>query len=351
MKKKSLLSEVRQLQKIAGILKENENNTASSIKWNYPNVDINSEEVYYEYNPESEDYTLSVPVYGTGPDSKSYKGLYTTDISSLEGEALDDLDLAPEKIHDVELVTLRESKVRRLQKKKRFLKENENDIPGGPEDDLDSEDKLDIVFDIINGEMRVNNISEKEFKNAAKYLEKYGTKLIQTGHSPEDIAEVIIKKVQGIKEASNLKENDQVQKVDAVVNDHNRALLAALKTRSRYPEDLDAHDDVKSELEAIASELGLDPNIPYMEDEMLSGAVPAEKAVEYVKKMFKDMFEGESSLEESSNFDPIRYVRNTLRPFEGQKLIDDVKKGGLLNYFTNLKSEDEVREFIRSFYI
>jgi len=74
-----------------------------------------------------------------------------------------------------------------------------------------SEDKLDAVFNIMNDEMRLNNISEKEFNNAAKYLEKYGTKLTQTGQSPQSIAKTIIKKVQGIKEASSVKEsNDEV---------------------------------------------------------------------------------------------------------------------------------------------
>jgi hypothetical protein len=56
---------------------------------------------------------------------------------------------------------------------------------------------------------------------------------------------------------------------------------------------------------------------------------------------------------ELHNFDPVRYIRNTLKPFEAQKLIDDVKEGGdgVWNYFTNLESEDEVRSFIQSFYI
>jgi hypothetical protein len=53
------------------------------------------------------------------------------------------------------------------------------------------------------------------------------------------------------------------------------------------------------------------------------------------------------------NFDPIRYIRDTFRPFEAQKLIDDIKEGGddVWNYFINLKSKDEVINFIKSFYI
>lgn len=102
MKKKTLLSEVRQLQKIAGLLKE-DHNTSASIQWEYPELDFDSDELYYEYNPESKNYTLSVPVYGIGVDGKRYKGLYVTDVSSLEREVLDDLDLDPEKIGNVEL--------------------------------------------------------------------------------------------------------------------------------------------------------------------------------------------------------------------------------------------------------
>jgi hypothetical protein len=102
MKKKALMSEVRQLQKIAGILKEEV--SASTINWDYPEIDFESEDTYYEYNPEEDDYVISVTVYGTGEDSKKYKGMYTTNVASLEGEELDNLDLDPEKIDDIELV-------------------------------------------------------------------------------------------------------------------------------------------------------------------------------------------------------------------------------------------------------
>jgi hypothetical protein len=53
------------------------------------------------------------------------------------------------------------------------------------------------------------------------------------------------------------------------------------------------------------------------------------------------------------NFDSIRYIRDTFKPFEAQKLIDDIKEGGdgVWNYFINLKSKDEVINFIKSFYI
>jgi len=54
-----------------------------------------------------------------------------------------------------------------------------------------------------------------------------------------------------------------------------------------------------------------------------------------------------------NKFDPIKYVRNTFKPFEAQKLIDDIKEGGdgVWNYFINLNNEDDVISFIRSYYI
>ena len=56
----------------------------------------------------------------------------------------------------------------------------------------------------------------------------------------------------------------------------------------------------------------------------------------------------------SNKFDPVEYIRNTfIHPYEAQKLIDDIKEGGdkLWNYFINLKNEDEVISFIKSYYI
>jgi hypothetical protein len=99
----SKLNEVKQFQKIAGLLKEN-HSTPSTIKWNYPEVDTDSEDFYYEHNPESKDYSITVPVYGVGADGKNYKGSYTVNVPSLEGEVLDDLKVDPDEIYDVELV-------------------------------------------------------------------------------------------------------------------------------------------------------------------------------------------------------------------------------------------------------
>ena len=100
----SKLNEVKRFQKIAGLLKENRS-TPSTIKWNYPEVDTDSENFYYEHNPESKDYSITVPVYGIGADGKNYKGSYTVNVPSLEGEVLDDLKVDPDEIYDVEPVS------------------------------------------------------------------------------------------------------------------------------------------------------------------------------------------------------------------------------------------------------
>jgi hypothetical protein len=101
-----------------------------------------------------------------------------------------------------------------------------------------------------------------------------------------------------MKKKSLLSEVRQLQKiagilkeaidVNSVIAKHEGALLAALKARQANPEDIDAHNKVKSHLETIADELGLDSTIPFMEDEMYSGRVSPEKALQYTKEMFND---------------------------------------------------------------
>ena len=88
---------------------------------------------------------------------------------------------------------------------------------------------------------------------------------------------------------------------EEVVTKHKRALLKALTARQRNQEDEDAHDAVKKVLKAIAKDLGLDPTIPFMEDEMFSGSENPKDAYEYamemfakegLKKMFSNYFSG-----------------------------------------------------------
>lgn len=85
--------------------------------------------------------------------------------------------------------------------------------------------------------------------------------------------------------AGILTENTEV---DNVIAKHEPALVAALKARQADSEDEDAHNEVQDQLAAIAAELGLDSTVPFMENEMYSGNVPAEEALEYTKEMFND---------------------------------------------------------------
>jgi hypothetical protein len=99
--KKPLLSEVRQLQKIAGLLRESE----QDIEWGYPEID--SDEFYYEPNPESRNYTISAPIHGVDSLGNKYVGMYRSDVKSMEN--LDDLDVDETKIEDIKISTTLDS--------------------------------------------------------------------------------------------------------------------------------------------------------------------------------------------------------------------------------------------------
>jgi hypothetical protein len=102
-----------------------------------------------------------------------------------------------------------------------------------------------------------------------------------------------------IKRGRTMKEG--VGDIDQAFEKFGPTLLKALKMRTRNREDIDAHDAVKFSLQSIAKHLGLDPTLPYMEDEMFSGVVKPEKALNYAKEMFTS--EIEDSLEEYSYTD------------------------------------------------
>lgn len=75
---------------------------------------------------------------------------------------------------------------------------------------------------------------------------------------------------------------------DKIFQKYAPTLLKALTMRSENPEDIDAHDAVKKVLETIASALGLDSSLPFMEDEYFSGQYSPKEALEYAKEMFHD---------------------------------------------------------------
>lgn len=88
-----------------------------------------------------------------------------------------------------------------------------------------------------------------------------------------------------------INENKGKESVDSVVNKHSAGLLKALTARSKYPEDEQPYRAVEKHLKAIATELGLDASLPFMEDEMYSGKAKPMEALEYTKEMFNDSLE------------------------------------------------------------
>lgn len=107
----------------------NENLTPANIKWNYPDVD-NKDNIYYEPNPESKNYTISLPITGVTSDGKTVKGTYTKDVPDMSAETLDDLDINPKYINiDEETVReIRKSKKTLAEAKKRAIEKHLKEI-------------------------------------------------------------------------------------------------------------------------------------------------------------------------------------------------------------------------------
>lgn len=99
----------------------------------------------------------------------------------------------------------------------------------------------------------------------------------------------------------DLDESEGDDKVDKVIQKYESVLLKALAMRSENPEDIDAHDAVKKVLETIASTLGLDSTIPFMEIEYFSGQYSPKEALEYAKEMFHDYKSEQGPIDERDN--------------------------------------------------
>lgn len=107
----------------------NENLTSTDIKWNYPDVD-NKDDMYYEPNPESKNYTVSLPITGVTSDGKTVKGTYTIDVPDMSAETLDDLDINPKyiTIDEKTMREIRESKKTLSEAKKRAIEKHLKEI-------------------------------------------------------------------------------------------------------------------------------------------------------------------------------------------------------------------------------
>lgn len=103
----------------------------------------------------------------------------------------------------------------------------------------------------------------------------------------------------------DLNEDGGDGEVDKVIQKYESVLLKALAMRSENPEDIDAHDAVKKVLETIASTLGLDATIPFMEIEYFSGQYSPKEALEYAKEMFHDYKSEQGPIDEKDNIKSI----------------------------------------------
>lgn len=169
------------------------------------------------------------------------------------------------------------NEVRQLQKIAGILKEGDeqtqwtsqlNQEVNGIEIYNDGDNRLFVIFDKMTGNLHVINDW-----NGEDFDEVWG--------SDGDIRPDLLAQIQ---EVSNLREDKA--DLETVFQKHAPNLLNSLKLRKRDPEDTNAHNAVKNSLEAIAKELGLDSNIPFMEDEMFSGMHSPSEALNYAKEMF-----------------------------------------------------------------
>jgi hypothetical protein len=89
--------------------------------------------------------------------------------------------------------------------------------------------------------------------------------------------------------------------VKSVIAKHKAGLLSALKARKANPEDSQAYNKVKKHLETIATELGLDSTLPFMEDEMYSGEVEPLEAIKHTEEMFNSWVEDSKMMNENED--------------------------------------------------
>ena len=98
---------------------------------------------------------------------------------------------------------------------------------------------LDAVFDTLNDKMRANELSNQEFNNAVKYLDKHGRRLSQTSDEPGDVAELIIRKVTGMMES---KEEEEGKKHIQNFNEHQENLNISDVRSSLKKDDIVLYD-------------------------------------------------------------------------------------------------------------
>ena len=148
--------------------------------------------------------------------------------------------------------------------------------------------------------------------------------------------------VEAWKKGKLLKENKGKESIDSVVNKHSAGLLKALTARSKYPEDEQPYRSVEKHLKAIATELGLDASLPFMEDEMYSGKAKPMEALEYTKEMFND------SLEDTGMTETKKKHSETVNK-HADETVKEAMHGGYLELFEmNPNFEEGVAKLLQA---
>jgi hypothetical protein len=136
-------------------------------------------------------------------------------------------------------------------------------------------------------------------------------------------------------------------KVEDVFQRYTPVLLKALTMRSKNPEDIDAHNAVKKILETIASTLGLDSSIPFMENEYFSGHYSPEEALKYAKEMFHD-WERESGDTDAMNVSEAGNVKGIKIEIPGNSYASDFGKAAAREVVESFGPR-EYRSFLEAF--
>lgn len=125
-----------------------------------------------------------------------------------------------------------------------------------------------------------------------------------------------------------------ISNVESALVSNFEALSKALKARRADREDMDAHDAVEAALVKIAKDAGVRnaEEIPWMEDEMFSGAYSPKEAIKYFKENLIDTLEDQN--EET--------VYDAGSPLDGQRTERPIGETGSGTMYPRIEFEKAV---------
>lgn len=195
-------------------------------------------------------------------------------------------------------------------------------------------------FDKLGSLAAKDDVDEKYHKGA-KLVFKKG-KVVKDDTQHDDSEYEMIMKSKRLKKGTEYTLTESIKKgrkilkesADSIVNKHSASLLKALGARAKYPEDEIAYREVEKHLKAIATELGLDASLPFMEDEMYSGKAKPEEALEYTKEMFNSWLE-DSGMTESKRRKTLKENTDLLDQYLSIIQSNDMDSDQAHNYLEN----------------